>query len=106
MSMATDVLEHNAGEVEMVAGPETASRSLLDDRCSSLHAPFALRPAVDADPVETKEWVDAFRSMLETGGLDRARFLIEQLRDTALAGGATNFCPRNTPYVNTIPISL
>ncbi len=104
--MATDVIEQNAGEVEKVAGPETASRSLLGDRCSSLRAPFALRPAVDSDPVETKEWVDAFRGVLETGGLDRARFLIEQLRDLALAGGATNFCPRNTPYVNTIPVSL
>src|SRR5579875_3648505 len=104
--METNVIEQNAGEVEMVPSPETVSRSLLGDRCSSLRAPFALRPVVDSDPVETKEWVDAFRGVLETGGLDRARFLIEQLRDLALASGTTNFCPRNTPYVNTIPASL
>src|SRR5579875_3346364 len=104
--MATDVLEQNAGEIEMVAGPEIVSQSLRGDRCSSFHAPFSLRPEMDSDPVETKEWVDAFRGVLETGGLDRARFLIEQLRDLALASGTTNFCPRNTPYVNTIPASL
>lgn len=60
---------------------------------------------MDSDPVETEEWLDAFRGVLKTEGVDRARFLIEQLRDLALAGGAANFCPRNTPYVNTIPIS-
>jgi pyruvate dehydrogenase E1 component len=75
-------------------------------RCSSPYAPCVHRPAADTDPVETKEWMDAFRGVLETSGVDRARFLIEQLRDIALTDGLAYFCPRNTPYVNTIPVSL
>jgi pyruvate dehydrogenase E1 component len=104
--MATDVVERNAVEVGTGADSEAAPRNLPGDRCSSLPAPSILRPVVDSDPVETKEWLDAFRGVLETEGIDRARFLMEQLRDLALAGGAANFCPRNTPYVNTIPVGL
>ncbi len=104
--MAVNVVEQKAEEAEKLASAETVCRSVPGDRCSSLHASSALRPAVDNDPVETKEWLDAFRGVLETEGVDRAHFLIEQLRDLALAGGGSNFCPRNTPYVNTIPASL
>lgn len=78
--MAIDIVEQKTETVGMIAAPEAASQSRLGDRCASPYAPSTLRPAVDPDPVETKEWVDAFRGTLETDGVDRARFLIEQLR--------------------------
>ena len=37
----------------------------------------------DVDPIETKEWVDAIRSVVENEGVERARFLLEQLLGTS-----------------------
>ena len=34
----------------------------------------------DSDPTETKEWLDSFRAVLEYSGPDRARFLLETLK--------------------------
>ena len=33
----------------------------------------------DVDPVETSEWRDAFDSVIEFDGADRAEFLLEEL---------------------------
>ena len=33
----------------------------------------------DADPVETREWLDAVESVIAHEGVDRARFLLERL---------------------------
>ena len=95
--MAVNVVEQKAEETENLVSAETASRSVPGDRCSSLRAPSALRPAVDTDPVETKEWLDAFRGVLETEGVDRAHFLIEQFRDLALVGGVNMNASRMAP---------
>ena len=55
----------------------------------------------DADPVETGEWLDAFESVIENEGADRARCLLERLSEKANSSGVrlTNL---NTAYLNTI----
>ena len=57
----------------------------------------------DLDPVETREWRDAFDSVLEFEGVDRAGFLLEELLDEARRNGAPVPYSANTPYLNTIP---
>jgi len=57
----------------------------------------------DVDPVETREWRDAFDSVHEFEGADRAGFLLEELLDEAQRIGAPVPYLANTPYVNTIP---
>src|SRR5687767_15985195 len=37
----------------------------------------------DADPVETREWLDAFDVLVETEGRERATFLLRKLLDHA-----------------------
>ena len=57
----------------------------------------------DQDPEETREWLDALKSVLEVEGVGRAHYLIEQLIDTARRSGAHLPYSPNTAYVNTIP---
>ena len=57
----------------------------------------------DVDPIETKEWVDAIRSVVENEGADRARFLLTQLLGISEAEGVRGIRTVNTPYQNTIP---
>jgi pyruvate dehydrogenase E1 component len=59
----------------------------------------------DADPQETREWLDALESVLEQEGPDRAHFLLEQLVDKARRHGAYIPYNANTAYLNTIPPS-
>jgi pyruvate dehydrogenase E1 component len=56
----------------------------------------------DHDPVETKEWVDSLKAVLHYGGVERARFLLERLREEARRTGAMPPFLATTPYVNTI----
>lgn len=55
----------------------------------------------DADPIETQEWLEAFESIMENEGPDRARYIIERLSEKAHVSGVrlTNL---NTPYINSI----
>jgi len=67
---------------------------------------------LDGDPIETREWLDAFASLLAASGPDRARFVAEQLFEAALQAGvalagvegATGHLLQ-TPCRNTIPPS-
>ncbi|HBW83768.1 MAG TPA: pyruvate dehydrogenase (acetyl-transferring), homodimeric type [Gammaproteobacteria bacterium] len=57
----------------------------------------------DANPEETKEWLDALQSVVDEEGIDRAHFLIDKLNDTAIRMG--RYVPVTsvvTPYCNTI----
>ncbi|MFW8565542.1 pyruvate dehydrogenase (acetyl-transferring), homodimeric type [Orrella sp. 11846] len=59
----------------------------------------------DPDPTETLEWRDAFVSLLESAGPDRARQMLDELSNVALAyhlGWQPRLC---TPYVNTIHVN-
>lgn len=63
-------------------------------------------PYFDKDPLETKEWIDAFLSVLKFEGAERAEFLIQQLINKARQRGLDLTVGLNTPYVNTIPVEL
>ncbi|MBJ16318.1 MAG: pyruvate dehydrogenase (acetyl-transferring), homodimeric type [Legionellaceae bacterium] len=57
---------------------------------------------VDADPVETREWLDALQNVLHHEGEDRVSFLLHQLLAMASAEGIVVNDAINTPYRNTI----
>lgn len=57
----------------------------------------------DANPEETREWLDALQSVVDEEGIDRAHFLIDKLNYTAIRMG--RYVPITsvvTPYSNTI----
>lgn len=60
----------------------------------------------DIDAQETLEWVDSLEAVIETEGLERAHFLLEQLISTARQNGANLPYSANTAYINTIPPHL
>jgi len=56
----------------------------------------------DADPDETREWLESIDSVLRVHGAERAHYLLERLIDyTRRSGAYLPFRP-NTAYVNTI----
>ncbi|MSR30445.1 MAG: pyruvate dehydrogenase (acetyl-transferring), homodimeric type [Gemmataceae bacterium] len=57
----------------------------------------------DIDSLETREWVDSLDSVLQTSGVDRAEYLLTQLRLKAQTSGVQIPFTANTPYINTIP---
>jgi pyruvate dehydrogenase E1 component len=59
----------------------------------------------DADPQETREWLEALHSVLEREGPGRANFLLERLVEKARSHGAYIPYNANTAYMNTIPMS-
>ena len=72
------------------------------------HVPTALAPAAprltDLDPQETTEWRDAFLSLLESEGPERARFVLDELTRLARREGVGWQPEPCTPYVNSIPV--
>src|SRR5918911_2978864 len=59
----------------------------------------------DADPVETREWLDAFDALVETAGRERATFLLRKLLDHARARRVPLPPVLNTPYKNSIALA-
>lgn len=57
----------------------------------------------DENPEETKEWIDAFHSVIDEEGLDRAQYLLNCLSYKAnMEGVVSSTGSVNTPYRNTI----
>jgi pyruvate dehydrogenase E1 component len=65
----------------------------------------ALDGVRDVDAIETREWLDALDAVMQTGGEERAAFLLSQLKNKAVRGGVEIPFTANTPYLNTIPLS-
>src|SRR5215212_2912706 len=61
--------------------------------------------APDADPVETREWLEAFDALVESEGRERATFLLRKLLDHARARRVPLPPVLNTPYKNSIALS-
>ncbi|TNJ35710.1 pyruvate dehydrogenase (acetyl-transferring), homodimeric type [Arenimonas terrae] len=60
----------------------------------------------DLDPVETREWIESLKAVLDTDGPERAHQLLERMVElTRRAGAHLPFQP-TTEYVNTIPAHL
>jgi len=62
--------------------------------------------SLDVDPQETLDWTESLEAIIETEGVERAHFIIEQLIDTARHNGANLPYSANTAYINTIPPHL
>jgi len=60
----------------------------------------------DIDQNETQEWLEALDAILETEGVERAHFILEQMIDKVRRSGANLPHSANTAYVNTIPTHL
>ncbi len=58
--------------------------------------------SLDNDPLETREWLDAFDALLTTEGKDRARYVLQRLLEHAAAHDVNTRTRFNTPYANTI----
>jgi pyruvate dehydrogenase E1 component len=58
----------------------------------------------DLDPVETREWLEAFDALVEAEGPDRATFLLKRLLDRARAKRVKLPPVFNTAYKNTIAL--
>src|SRR3954449_13510302 len=59
----------------------------------------------DADPLETREWLDAFGALVHTGGRERATFLLRKLLDHARARRVPLPPVLNTPYMNSVALA-
>lgn len=53
----------------------------------------------DYDPIETQEWLEALHSLIQYEGTERARYILDQLEETA---GIEKGPQLSTPYRNTI----
>jgi pyruvate dehydrogenase E1 component len=59
----------------------------------------------DADPVETREWLEAFDALVESEGRERATFLLRRLLDHARARRVPLPPVLNTPYKNSVALA-
>jgi pyruvate dehydrogenase E1 component len=59
----------------------------------------------DADPVETREWLEAFDALIAAEGRERATFLLRKLLDHARAKRVPLPPVLNTPYKNSIALA-
>ena len=57
----------------------------------------------DSDPLETAEWLECLRSVLESQGPQRVSFLLTELSEAAHREGVELPFTATTPYINTIP---
>ena len=57
----------------------------------------------DDDPIETQEWREGFSALVLNAGIDRARFVLDELVRLARTQQIQWQPDLNTPYVNTIP---
>lgn len=74
---------------------------------SSDHPSLAAVPTTltsDNDPQETAEWLQSLDFVCHTEGHERAKYLLEQIRDRAFRHGVQFTSGCTTPYVNTIPV--
>ncbi len=59
--------------------------------------------SVDANPAETREWLDSLEYILAKDGIERANFILERLSSRLTQTGARLPYTITTPYRNTIP---
>lgn len=57
----------------------------------------------DPDPVETKDWIDSLKGLIEAEGAQKADYLLGNLVDEARKQGVSTSPGVITPYSNTIP---
>ena len=60
--------------------------------------------SADLNELETREWLDSLDYVIQRGGQERVRGLLERLRTHARQAGIEIPFSANTPYINTIPV--
>lgn len=58
----------------------------------------------DVDPIETQEWIDALKAVMEIEGENRVQYLIEKLVAVARQSGSNIPFSATTAYINTISV--
>ena len=61
--------------------------------------------AVQPDPQETREWLDALDGVIDSEGAGRASELVRALVERAATRGVRTPAAQTTPYVNTIAVA-
>ncbi|MEP7206953.1 MAG: alpha-ketoglutarate dehydrogenase [Casimicrobiaceae bacterium] len=61
-------------------------------------------PQHDADPDETREWLDALAAAVTAGGKERGLFLLQRLEEAAQHLGILSHVPPYSAYQNTVPL--
>jgi pyruvate dehydrogenase E1 component len=59
--------------------------------------------AIDADPTETREWLESLRYVVQSRGGERAGYLLHAIEQEAYRLGVPIPFSVTTPYINTIP---
>src|SRR5947207_713297 len=72
---------------------------------SSIPKPVGDPHDPDADPLETREWIEALDALIETEGSERATFLLRRLLQHARTRRVPLPQVLATPYINTIPLA-
>jgi pyruvate dehydrogenase E1 component len=62
-------------------------------------------PEADADPQETREWIEALDAVIAAAGPERATFLLQKLVQHARRRRVQLPTVANTPYINTISLA-
>ena len=67
---------------------------------------IAPRDAADLDAIEQREWLDSLDYVLQSGGPAKVARLLRDLTVHARQNGVKLPFTANTPYINTIPVSV
>src|SRR5688572_3046029 len=96
-------IEFASGGWRMAGRREYHSR--MTDLADIVSSAFWRVNPPDADPTETREWLEAFDALVETEGRERATFLLRKLLDHARARRVPLPPVLNTPYKNSIALA-
>jgi pyruvate dehydrogenase complex dehydrogenase (E1) component len=88
-------------EAERLAGVMSGELQKTPERGVVMSAPQLA--SSDADPQETREWLEALQAVIVQEGPGRAHFLLEQLIALGHQTGINMPYSANTEYANTIP---
>jgi pyruvate dehydrogenase E1 component len=77
---------------------------MLSISAQNLFSPSAPAGHTDADPTETREWVESLESVLHEGGVERALFLLDELAQQLRNKGVRTSVQPYSAYRNTIPL--
>jgi pyruvate dehydrogenase E1 component len=61
-------------------------------------------PRVDADPAETRDWVESLDSVIHNAGAERAIFLLDELEEQMRLRGQRSSIQPYSAYRNTVPL--
>src|SRR5207237_815788 len=73
-------------------------------RSHPIPLPSHVASTVDADPFETRDWLESLAEIIAHDGIARAEFLVEQLIEYGRRAGGRFHARHTTPYRNTIPV--